>query len=161
MHRGQRRYGGDTAGGRGQQGDTAHRRYAYDEPNILCCLIGKAPGAKKTISRVRMPEYYQQMHLIREDLGVSMVIIQTFHRRRDHACAGLSVGGKGGSVRQGQAGTGGIPSPGFPVAVGHHPGGTFIRRSRPSSWFCPAGRRCDDTRRRLRDAERRPASMWR
>ena len=28
VHRGQRRYGGDTAGGRGQQGDTAHRRYA-------------------------------------------------------------------------------------------------------------------------------------
>ena len=46
----------------------------YDELNILCCLIGKRLGAKKTISRVRMPEYYQQMHLIREDLGLSMVI---------------------------------------------------------------------------------------
>lgn len=46
----------------------------YDELNVLCCLIGKRLGAKKTISRVRMPEYYQQMHLIREDLGLSMVI---------------------------------------------------------------------------------------
>lgn len=47
---------------------------AQDELNILCCLIGKRLGAKKTISRVRNPEYYQQMHLIREDLGLSMVI---------------------------------------------------------------------------------------
>ena len=46
----------------------------YDELNVLCCLIGKRLGAKETISRVRMPEYYQQMHLIREDLGLSMVI---------------------------------------------------------------------------------------
>lgn len=46
----------------------------YDELNILCCLIGKRLGVKKTISRVRMPAYYQQMHLIREDLGLSMVI---------------------------------------------------------------------------------------
>ena len=46
----------------------------YDEVNVLCCLIGKRLGTKKTISRVRMPEYYQQMHLIREDLGLSMVI---------------------------------------------------------------------------------------
>lgn len=46
----------------------------YDEVNVLCRLIGKRLGTKKTISRVRMPEYYQQMHLIREDLGLSMVI---------------------------------------------------------------------------------------
>lgn len=50
----------------------------YDELNILCCLIGKRLGAKKTISRVRMPEYYHQMHLIREDLGLSMVINPEF-----------------------------------------------------------------------------------
>ncbi|WP_295216834.1 Trk system potassium transporter TrkA [Ruminococcus sp.] len=50
----------------------------YDELNILCCLIGKRLGAKKTISRVRMPEYYRQMHLIREDLGLSMVINPEF-----------------------------------------------------------------------------------
>ncbi len=46
----------------------------YDELNILCCLVGKRLGAKKTISRVRMPEYYRQMHLIQEELGLSMVI---------------------------------------------------------------------------------------
>ena len=36
----------------------------YDELNILSCLIAKRLGAEKTISRVRMPEYFKQMHLI-------------------------------------------------------------------------------------------------
>lgn len=46
----------------------------YDELNILSCLIAKRLGAEKTILRVRMPEYYKQMHLIKEELGLSMVI---------------------------------------------------------------------------------------
>lgn len=46
----------------------------YDELNMLCCLIAKRLGAKKTISRVRNPDYYQQMDLIRDDLGLSMII---------------------------------------------------------------------------------------
>ncbi len=46
----------------------------YDELNILCCLIAKRLGAKKTVSRVRTPEYFRQIDLIREDLGLSMVI---------------------------------------------------------------------------------------
>lgn len=46
----------------------------YDELNILSCLIAKRLGAGKTISRVRMPEYFKQMHLIKEELGLSMVI---------------------------------------------------------------------------------------
>lgn len=46
----------------------------YDELNILCCLIGKRLGADKTISRVRTPAYYAQMHLIRDDLRLSMIM---------------------------------------------------------------------------------------
>jgi trk system potassium uptake protein TrkA len=46
----------------------------YDELNILACLIGKRLGANRTISRVRMPDYFKQMHLIKEELGLSMVI---------------------------------------------------------------------------------------
>ena len=46
----------------------------YDELNMLCCLIAKKLGAKKTISRVRNPEYFKQTELIREDLGLSMII---------------------------------------------------------------------------------------
>lgn len=45
-----------------------------DELNILCCLIAKRLGVKRTISRVRNPVYFKQMDLIKEDLGLSMVI---------------------------------------------------------------------------------------
>ncbi|MDE7363224.1 MAG: Trk system potassium transporter TrkA [Oscillospiraceae bacterium] len=46
----------------------------YDEVNLLCCLIAKKLGAKRTISRVRNPEYYKQIDFIRDDLGLSMAI---------------------------------------------------------------------------------------
>ena len=46
----------------------------YDELNMLCCLIAKRLGAKRTIPRVRNPEYYKQMDLIKDDLGLSMVV---------------------------------------------------------------------------------------
>lgn len=46
----------------------------HDELNILCCLIAKRLGAKKTISRVRTPLYYKQIDLIKDDLHLSMVI---------------------------------------------------------------------------------------
>lgn len=46
----------------------------HDELNILCCLIAKKMGAKKTLCRVRNPLYFRQVGLIREELGLSMVI---------------------------------------------------------------------------------------
>lgn len=46
----------------------------HDELNILCCLIAKRLGAKKTISRVRNPIYHKQIDLIKDDLHLSMVI---------------------------------------------------------------------------------------
>lgn len=46
----------------------------YDELNILCCLVAKRLGAKKTISRVRNPAYFRQMDLLRDELRLSMVI---------------------------------------------------------------------------------------
>lgn len=46
----------------------------HDELNILCCLIAKKIGAKKTICRVRNPVYFRQFELIRDELGLSMVI---------------------------------------------------------------------------------------
>lgn len=45
-----------------------------DEINMLCCLFAKKLGAKRTVSRVRAPEYYSQMDLIRNELSLSMVI---------------------------------------------------------------------------------------
>lgn len=46
----------------------------YDEVNLLCCLIAKKLGATRTISRVRNPEYYKQLDIIRDDLRLSMAI---------------------------------------------------------------------------------------
>lgn len=45
-----------------------------DELNLLCCLIAKKLGAKHTIARVRTPNYVDELHLIKDDLGLSMAI---------------------------------------------------------------------------------------
>ena len=45
-----------------------------DEINVLCCVLAKKLGCKHTISRVRNPEYAQQLQFLREDLGLSMTI---------------------------------------------------------------------------------------
>lgn len=45
-----------------------------DELNMLCCLLAKRLGAKQTIARVRNPVYYQQMHLFKDDLKLSMAV---------------------------------------------------------------------------------------
>lgn len=45
-----------------------------DEVNLLSCLIAKKIGAKKAIARVRSPIYSEEIALIKDDLGLSMVI---------------------------------------------------------------------------------------
>ena len=45
-----------------------------DEINMLSCLIAKRLGAKHTIARVRNPIYFQQIHILKEDLRLSMAI---------------------------------------------------------------------------------------
>lgn len=52
-----------------------------DEVNILCCLVAKKIGIKKTIARVRNPEYAKQVILMREELGINM----TFNPEADAA----------------------------------------------------------------------------
>lgn len=42
-----------------------------DEVNILCCLIGKKLGAKKTIARVRDPELENQLHYLKDEIGLT------------------------------------------------------------------------------------------
>ncbi|MBR2499329.1 MAG: Trk system potassium transporter TrkA [Clostridia bacterium] len=41
-----------------------------DEVNILSCVLAKKLGAKRTIARVRDPEYVREMENMRENLGV-------------------------------------------------------------------------------------------
>ncbi len=45
-----------------------------DEVNILSCFIARQIGAKKTIARVRNPEYRNQLELMKEELGLSMIV---------------------------------------------------------------------------------------
>ncbi len=45
-----------------------------DEVNMLCCLLGKKLGAVHTIARVRNPEYFEQIALLKDELGLSMAV---------------------------------------------------------------------------------------
>lgn len=45
-----------------------------DELNLLSCLLAKKMGAGRTMSRVRNPVYFGQVDILKEDLGLSMVI---------------------------------------------------------------------------------------
>lgn len=45
-----------------------------DEVNLYCCLIAKKSGVKNAIARVRNPEYSEDIHLIKDDLGLSLSI---------------------------------------------------------------------------------------
>ncbi len=45
-----------------------------DEKNIMCSFLGRKLGVKKTIARVRTPEYSSSINLLKEDLGLSMLI---------------------------------------------------------------------------------------
>ncbi len=44
-----------------------------DELNVLACMLAKKMGAKKTIARVRDPEYYSEDNYMSEELGIDML----------------------------------------------------------------------------------------
>lgn len=45
-----------------------------DEINMLACLLAKKLGAKHTIARVRDQEYSKHLHLLKDELGLSLSI---------------------------------------------------------------------------------------
>lgn len=45
-----------------------------DELNILACLVAKKVGAKNTIARVRNPDYRKQVAVMKDDLGIAMIV---------------------------------------------------------------------------------------
>lgn len=45
-----------------------------DEFNLIICLMAKKLGNCQTIARVRKPEYLKTINLIKEDLGLTMVV---------------------------------------------------------------------------------------
>ncbi len=49
-----------------------------DEINLMTCLLAKKKGNCQTIARVRQPEYRKTIELVREDLGLTMIINPEF-----------------------------------------------------------------------------------
>lgn len=45
-----------------------------DAENVMCVLLGKKLGVLNTIVRIRKPEYSKSISLIKEELGLSMII---------------------------------------------------------------------------------------
>ena len=45
-----------------------------DETNIVICLLSRRLGASRTIARIRNPEFYKSSWLIKDDLGLSMLM---------------------------------------------------------------------------------------
>ncbi len=45
-----------------------------DEQNVMCSLLGKKLGAKRTIARIRTPEYASSINILKDELGLSMSI---------------------------------------------------------------------------------------
>ena len=58
-----------------EQADVLIAATSADEINLLCCLTArKLNPSLHTIARVRSPEYIEQLYLMREDFGLSMII---------------------------------------------------------------------------------------
>ena len=47
---------------------------ARDEVNLLCCMLSRKLGCIHTIARIRSPEYSEAYYLLRDELGLSMVV---------------------------------------------------------------------------------------
>ena len=57
-----------------------------DEINILACLVAKKLGTQHTIARIRNPEYEKQLHFMRDELGLSMVVNPEKAIKREQFC---------------------------------------------------------------------------
>ena len=58
---------------------------AHDELNMVCCMLGRQLGAKKTICRIRNPEYYDQLDIIKNNLNLALIINPELTAARDIA----------------------------------------------------------------------------
>ncbi len=45
-----------------------------DELNLLCCTMAKKVGNCSTVARVRNPDYSEELHYLREKLGLSIIL---------------------------------------------------------------------------------------
>ena len=61
-----------------------------DETNLISCMVGRKLGATHTIARVRDEEYYQDVVLLQDELGLSLSINRAYLRQGDLAHAAFS-----------------------------------------------------------------------
>lgn len=45
-----------------------------DETNIVVCSLAKKLGCKSTIARIRNPEYAEELHFIKEEMGIDHIV---------------------------------------------------------------------------------------
>ncbi len=50
-----------------------------DEVNILCCVLAKKLGAKRTVARVRDPEYFKEVDAMKDILGLDYAFNPELH----------------------------------------------------------------------------------
>ena len=50
---------------------------------MVCCMLGRQLGAKKTICRVRNPEYLDQIDIIKNQLGLALIINPELYTARE------------------------------------------------------------------------------
>lgn len=56
------------------QSDILIAATSADEVNMLACFVARHIGAAKTIARVRSPEYRNQLEMMKDELGLSMIV---------------------------------------------------------------------------------------
>lgn len=56
-----------------------------DELNLICCMIGKQLGAKRSIARVRDPDYLKQVSFMSRNLGIDMIVNPEYEAAREAA----------------------------------------------------------------------------
>lgn len=56
------------------QSDILIAATSADEVNMLACFIARHVGVSKTIARVRSPEYRNQLEMMKDELGLSMIV---------------------------------------------------------------------------------------
>ena len=49
-----------------------------DEVNLMTCLLAKKKGNCQTIARVRQPEYHKSIKIVKEDLGLTLIVNPEF-----------------------------------------------------------------------------------
>ena len=54
-----------------------------DELNIICCMFAKQLGCKNTIARVRDPEYAENIYMLKDAMGLSLIVNPEYYAAQE------------------------------------------------------------------------------